>query len=121
MLKHTAHKAWHNKPKLSLVFWLAFAIVYFIGFLAVASLSNAAVYDFLGATDAPRSLTVKLGYIRLPVVVFVLAALPVLLWQSLERALLLLKFASAIAIVVYVDDHLVLYEFVGYPRLTLSK
>lgn len=121
MLNHTTHKACHNKPKLSVVFWIAFLTVYLIGFLAIASLTNAALYDILETSDAPLSVAIKMEYVRLPLIVFVLSVLPVLLWKSLARALLLLKLATAIAIVIYVDDHLVLYEIAGYPSLFMFK
>jgi hypothetical protein len=121
MIAVKLHEIWNNKPKLSLIFWFAFVLVYVIGFVAVAAISNPAVYEFLEVVDAPEVVAIKMSFIRLPIIVLALLSFPILLWKSFKRALLFLKIITAVVIVVYLDDHLVLYEFVGYPQLAIFK
>ena len=121
MLASTTRIIWGSRPKLSVPFWIASTVLYATGFVAIFALINPVVYQFLQAAQAPQLVAIKLNLIRLPLIFLVLFAFPFLLWNSLERALLLMKFATAVVIVVYIDDHLVLYELVGYPKLAIFK
>lgn len=121
MLLSTIRRIWASKPKLSLAFWTAFALLYAIGFFAIIVFINPLIDEALLALGAPHIVSFKLNLIRLPIICLVLLALPYLLWSSLARALLLMKFATAVSIVIYIDDYLVLYEIVGYPKLAIFK
>ena len=121
MLASTIRRVWGSRPKLSLPFWIASTVLYAIGFFAIVALINPVVYQFLQAAQVPQIVAIKLNLIRLPLICLVLFAFPFLLWNSLEQALLLVKFVTALVIVFYIDDHLVLYELTGYPKSAIVK
>lgn len=121
MLATGIRSAWSNKPKLSSVFWLSAAIFYIVGVVAIFALVNPTVNAFLEAANAPKLVALKLNYIRLPIVCLSLIVFPFLLWTSLTRTLIFLRLVTAALVIVYIDDHLVLYKIIEYPNLPIFQ
>lgn len=121
MLAAGIRSAWNNKPKLSRVFWLSAAIFYIVGVVAIFALANPTVNAFLEAANAPKLVALKLNYIRLPIVCLSLIVFPFLLWTSLTRTLIFLRLVTAALVIVYIDDHLVLYKIIEYPNLPIFQ
>ncbi len=57
----------------------------------------------------------------MPAICVGLVVFPFLLWQSRRYALNFIGFFTAEAAVMYIDDHLVLYEIIQYPELPIIQ
>lgn len=121
MLSRLTLKVWHDRPRLSPVFWFCTVFVYFVAALAVSTLLSPAVDEVLLRQNAPEIIAIKLNYIRLPAICVGLVVFPFLLWQSRRYALNFIGFFTAGAAVMYIDDHLVLYEIIQYPKLPIIQ
>ena len=121
MIASTIRDVWSHRPRLSLAFWFSFVLLYLIGFVAIAALANPTLDEFLLTADAPQIIAIKLNYVRLPAILVIMLMFPLLLWKSLEMTLWLMRLATASAIVFYIDDHLILYEIIEYPKLVIFK
>ena len=59
---------------------------------------------------------VKLTYVRLTLAIFFMVAYPVILFSSLKYAKYVTIALTAWGIVMYIDDYLVLYKIIEYPK-----
>jgi hypothetical protein len=121
MLTRLTLKIWHDRPRLSPVFWFCTVFVYLVASLAIASLLSPALDEVLLRQNAPEIIAIKLNYIRLPGICLCLAVFPFLLWRSRRYALNFVSFFTAGAAVIYIDDHMVLYEIIQYPKLPIIQ
>jgi hypothetical protein len=69
-------------------------------------------------TDSPEKVlaTVELAYARMMIIVGALFAYPIVLFSSLKYTKHVTIALTAWAIAMYIDDHLVLYEMIEYPK-----
>jgi hypothetical protein len=110
------HSTWRRKPRLSVAFWLALLSVYVLALLGVISLSDPVVGNFLKDANAPELAYLKITYFRIPMILIFISVFPILLFRSLAQAFLFIRIITAVAIVIYIDDHLVLYKYLEQPE-----
>lgn len=121
MLANLAVNIWANKPKLSPVFWLATALGYFSGILAIASFLSSD-YSYLEAAGSVGARAAfHLSVVRLIFVSVILIVFPVLLFTSLRRLFYFLVGITAWVVMVYIDDVLVLYTIMERPQVGVSN
>jgi hypothetical protein len=108
---------WRNRPKLSFLFWFCSVLVYALTIIAVAAILNL---DFeKAAMQGPiaQQAALKLSTLRLGVILIALIAFPILLFKSLDYLYKFLVGITAWAVVMYIDDHLLLYKVIEYPNI----
>jgi hypothetical protein len=116
MLANLVVDIWASKPKLSPVFWLATALSYIVGILAVASIFHADL-NFLQATGTVgERAAFHLSVVRVVFIGIILLVFPVLLFTSLRRLFYFMVGITAWVAIIYVDDLLVLYTIMHYPQ-----
>ena len=121
VLATTVQRIWHNRPRLSSIFWFSTISLYLIGLVAISALVHPTLNEIFQNAKAHELVVVKLNYVRLPLIFLIMAVFPVLLWNSLGRTLSFMRLATAAVIFNYIDDHLVLFEIVSYPRVPIFK
>ena len=62
------------------------------------------------------SAAVKLTYVRLSLAMFFMVGYPIILFSSLKYARYVTIALTAWGIVMYIDDYLVLYKIIEYPK-----
>ena len=116
MLANLAFHIRTNTPKLSRVFWLCTAFGYGVGILAIISIFLADL-SFLDASGAVgERAAFHLSVVRLIIISVTLIVFPVLLFTSLHHLFYFMIGITAWVTMVYLDDVLVLYNIVRYPR-----
>jgi hypothetical protein len=108
---------WSNRPRLSYIFWFCLLLVYVFTILAVAAILNADFEKFAMQGPVAQQAAFKLSTLRLGVILIALISFPIFLFKSLDYLYKFLVGITAWAIVMYIDDHLLLYEVVEYPNV----
>lgn len=116
MLENLAVRIWENTPKLSIVFWLATALGYLIGVMAIVSFISAdySHLDAMGAVGERAAF--HLSEVRLIFVSIILVVFPILLFTSLRRLFYFMVGITAWVVMIYIDDVLVLYNIMQLPQ-----
>lgn len=116
MLENLAGRIWENTPKLSIVFWLATALGYLIGVMAIVSFISAdySHLDAMGAVGERAAF--HLSEVRLIFVSIILVVFPILLFTSLRRLFYFMVGITAWVVMIYIDDVLVLYNIMQLPQ-----
>jgi hypothetical protein len=119
MLENLAVRIWKNTPKFSIVFWLATALGYLIGVMAIVSFLSAD-YSHLNTIGAVgERAAFHLSMVRLIFVSIILVVFPILLFTSLRRLFYFMVGITAWVVIIYIDDVLVLYNIMARPQLAM--
>ena len=110
-----------ERPRLSVVFWVAFVFVYVVGTLAVLAIVLPDLTAVFEGKNGSQEIAIKLTTIRVSVIVVSMITFPILLWNKSKYSLIFVKIVTAWAICMYIDDHLILYDVLQYPELDLVK
>jgi hypothetical protein len=110
-----------KKPDMSFAFWFSFTFVYLGGFIAIVALVSPGIVEFFSTKENHVFAGIKIIYVRLPLLITLLTVFPILLFKSVTKALWFMRYATAIAVFFYIDDHLVLYEIIGFPERATVK
>ena len=121
MLNSAINRIWTGKPKLSIVFWLCFLLVYVIGTLAILSILIPDLDAVVENESFGTGVAFKLSSIRVTIILITMTTFPILLWKKRDVALTFLKVTTAWAVTMYIDDYLILYDIVKHPDLTIVK
>ena len=102
--------------RLSKVFWLALLVANCYLIIAVYAIVTLPNNTFDADNQQHILAAVKLTYVRLTLAIFFMVAYPVILFSSLKYAKYVTIALTAWGIVMYIDDYLVLYEIIEYPK-----
>lgn len=105
--------------KLSKLFWVSLAFVYFFVILAVYSIVTLPENTFSADSSEQVMAAVKLTYVRLSLAVVSSVVYPILLFSSLKYTKYVTIALTAWAVAIYIDDYLVLYRIIEYPERSL--
>lgn len=116
MLANLVVNIWASKPRLSPVFWLATTLSYVVGILAAASIFHADLNFLQAAGAVGERAAFHLSVVRVVFISIILLVFPVLLFTSLRRLFYFMVGITAWAVMIYVDDFLVLYTIMDHPQ-----
>jgi len=102
--------------RLSKVFWLALAFTYIFLILTVYGLLTLPQDTFDTDNSEHVRAAVKLTYVRFSLVAVSMVTYPIILFSSLKYAKYFTIALTAWAIACYIDDYLVLYRIIEYPK-----
>ena len=102
--------------RLSKVFWLALAFTYIFLILTVYGLLTLPQDTFDTDNSEHVIAAVKLTYVRFSLVAVSMVTYPIILFSSLKYAKYFTIALTAWAIACYIDDYLVLYRIIEYPK-----
>ena len=102
--------------RLSKVFWLALAFTYIFLILTVYGLLTLPQDTFDTDNSEHVRAAVKLTYVRFSLVAVSMVTYPIILFGSLKYAKYFTIALTAWAIAMYIDDYLVLYRIIEYPK-----
>ena len=102
--------------RLSKVFWLALAFTYIFLILTVYALLTLPQDTFDTDNSEHVRAAVKLTYVRFSLVAVSMVTYPIILFGSLKYAKYFTIALTAWAIAMYIDDYLVLYRIIEYPK-----
>ena len=102
--------------RLSKVFWLALAFTYIFLILTVYGLLTLPQDTFDTDNSEHVRAAVKLTYLRFSLVAVSMVTYPIILFSSLKYAKYFTIALTAWAIACYIDDYLVLYRIIEYPK-----
>ena len=102
--------------RLSKVFWLALAFTYIFLILTVYGLLTLPQDTFDTDNSEHVRAAVKLTYVRFSLVTVSMVTYPIILFGSLKYAKYFTIALTAWAIAMYIDDYLVLYRIIEYPK-----
>ena len=102
--------------RLSKVFWLALAFTYIFLILTVYALLTLPQDTFDTDNSEHVRAAVKLTYVRFSLVAVSMVTYPIILFSSLKYAKYFTIALTAWAIAMYIDDYLVLYRIIEYPK-----
>ena len=102
--------------RLSKVFWLALAFTYIFLILTVYGLLTLPQDTFDTDNSEHVIAAVKLTYVRFSLVAVSMVTYPIILFSSLKYAKYFTIALTAWAIASYIDDYLVLYRIIEYPK-----
>ena len=105
-----------QKPVLSRAFWVAFCICYFSCFMALYGIMNIPQGTFDSANSLELRYAYKLNAVRANLLVLALIAFPALLLTTLKWSKVFAIIMTGWAIAMYIDDHLILYALIEYPK-----
>jgi hypothetical protein len=102
--------------RLSKVFWLALAFTYIFLILTVYGLLTLPQDTFDTDNSEHVRAAVKLTYVRFSLIAVSMVTYPIILFGSLKYAKYFTIALTAWAIAIYIDDYLVLYRIIEYPK-----
>lgn len=102
--------------RLSKVFWLALAFTYIFLILTVYGLLTLPQDTFDTDNSEHVRAAVKLTYVRFSLIAISMVTYPIILFSSLKYAKYFTIALTAWAIACYIDDYLVLYRIIEYPK-----
>ena len=102
--------------RLSKVFWLALAFTYIFLILTVYGLLTLPQDTFDTDNSEHVRAAVKLTYVRFSLIAISMVTYPIILFSSLKYAKYFTIALTAWAIAIYIDDYLVLYRIIEYPK-----
>ena len=102
--------------RLSKVFWLALAFTYIFLILTVYGLLTLPQDTFDTDNSEHVRAAVKLTYVRFSLITVSMVTYPIILFGSLKYAKYFTIALTAWAIAMYIDDYLVLYRIIEYPK-----
>ena len=102
--------------RLSKVFWLALAFTYIFLILTVYGLLTLPQDTFDTDNSEHVRAAVKLTYVRFSLIAVSMVTYPIILFSSLKYAKYFTIALTAWAIALYIDDYLVLYRIIEYPK-----
>ena len=102
--------------RLSKVFWLALAFTYIFLILTVYGLLTLPQDTFDTDNSEHVRAAVKLTYVRFSLIAVSMVTYPIILFGSLKYAKYFTIALTAWAIAIYIDDYLVLYSIIEYPK-----
>jgi hypothetical protein len=102
--------------RLSKVFWLALAFTYIFLILTVYGLLTLPQDTFDTDNSDHVRAAVKLTYVRFSLIAISMVTYPIILFSSLKYAKYFTIALTAWAIACYIDDYLVLYRIIEYPK-----
>jgi hypothetical protein len=105
--------------RLSKVFWLALAFTYIFLILTVYGLLTLPQDTFDTDNSEHVRAAVKLTYVRFSLVAVSMVTYPIILFSSLKYAKYFTIALTAWAIAIYIDDYLVLYRIIEYPKRSI--
>lgn len=105
-----------QNPVLSRAFWVAFCICYFSCFMALYGIMNIPQGTFDSANSLELRYAYKLNAVRANLLVLALIAFPALLLTTLKWSKVFAIIMTGWAIAMYIDDHLILYALIEYPK-----
>ena len=101
---------------LSKLFWTALLVANCYVIIATYAIVTHPDNTFDADNQQHILAAVKLTYVRLTLAIFFMVAYPVILFSSLKYAKYVTIALTAWGIVMYIDDYLVLYEIIEYPK-----
>jgi hypothetical protein len=105
-----------KKSHVSKLFLVSLLICYLYILLALYAVITISPPTF--DTDHSEKIwaAVELSYVRMTIVAFMIFGYPIILFSSLKYAKHATIALTAWAIAMYIDDHLVLYKMIEYPK-----
>ena len=101
---------------LSKLFWTALLVANCYLIIAMYAIVTLPDNSFDANNQQHILAAVKLTYVRLTLAIFFMVAYPVILFSSLKYAKYVTIALTAWGIVMYIDDYLVLYKIIEYPK-----
>lgn len=105
-----------QKPALTREFWVAFCCCYFLCFMALYGIWNIPQGTFDDTNYLETRSASKLYTIRASLLVLGLITFPALLLTTLKWSKTFAIIMTGWAIVMYIDDHFVLYALIEDPK-----